>query len=681
MLRIGIDIGGTFTDFVVHDPENDRITTFKILSDPTNPAHTVLQGLNQIDLGQSAQIIHGSTVATNALLERKGARTALITTFGFKDVIQIARQNRPSLYDWSVRPTPPLVPSELRAEVHERVDHHGNVLLQLNPAEPDEIIESFNLKEVESVAICLLFSFLYPDHEQLIADKLRAAGYLVSASCDILPEYREYERTSTTVVNAYVSPILDQYLSTLETSLPNSSLQIMQSNGGMICLGEARRNGARCILSGPAGGIVGAQNISQTMIMSAQSDNQMAVILKLITFDMGGTSTDVSLIDGQPGLTTDASVGGCPIHLPMLDIHTIGAGGGSIAAIDAGGSLRVGPKSAGAYPGPACYGIGELPTVTDANLVLGRLLPDHFLGGRMKIDPARSFTALEKLSESLHLTAIQAALGVIEIVNAQMEKALRVISIEIGHDPHDFSLFSFGGAGGLHSVELARQMGIPKVIISKFASTLSAYGMLASDVIKDYVKTVMLPGTVEQGLIGELFSPIVKMGEYDLEAEGITPQSISILPSLDLRYTGQSYELNIPFSENFITDFHSAHDLAYGYSCSERSVEIVNLRVRAIGKTTSIRLPKANTNRLPDKPALLGHRQVYLSEKDSSLPIYDYDALIPAMRLTGPALIVSSDTTIFINTNDVVNVDTYLNLLIDVYTDKSTSIDISGLKE
>jgi N-methylhydantoinase A len=636
--------------------------------------------LDLIIKDQPAQIIHGSTVATNALLEHKGARTALITTFGFKDVIQIGRQNRPSLYDWSVKPAPALVPPELRAEVHERVDHHGDVLVQLDPSELDEILKSFIRQRVESIAICLLFSFLYPAHEQVIADMLRSAGYLVSASSEILPEYREYERTSTTVVNAYVSPILDRYLSTLETSLPKSRLHVMQSNGGMISIAEARHKGAHCILSGPAGGIVGAQNIAQT-IMSNQAGLDPAKILKLITFDMGGTSTDVSLIDGQPGLTTDSSVGGYPIHLPMLDIHTIGAGGGSIAYIDRGGSLRVGPQSAGASPGPACYGTGKLPTVTDANLVLGRLLPDYFLGGKMHIDPDRANAEFEKLGNKLKLTATQAALGVVKIVNTQMEKALRVISIEKGHDPHDFSLFSFGGAGGLHAVELARQMGIPKVIICKYASTLSAYGMLTSDVIKDYVKTVMLPGITVKELIDNLFTPLTDTAISDLLSEGISVEKIELRPSMDLRYTGQSYELNIPYQESFIADFHSAHHLTYGYSYPDRSIEIVNLRVRAIGKVVPIRLPQVSINYSINKPALLAHRQVFLSEIASLLPVYDYDALRPGTQLTGPALIISSDTTILIDQYDALNVDSYLNLLIDISLDVVTSRNNADIQE
>ena len=665
MLRIGIDIGGTFTDFVVHDPDDGTITTFKLLSDPTNPATTVLQGLKKVVLDGPVQIIHGSTVATNALLERKGARTALIATRGFKDVIEIARQNRPSLYDWFVNPAPVLVPSYLRVEVDERIDYQGNVLIPLDPIQLEEIIKFFTKNNIESIAVCLIFSFLYPHHEQMIVERLRNSGYFVSASSEILPEYREYERTSTTVVNAYVSPILDRYLSTLKSGLPNSKMQIMQSNGGMVSLNEARQNGARCILSGPAGGIVGAQNIAQT-ILSGSSSNQFDQVIKIITFDMGGTSTDVSLINGQPSLTTDTAVGGCPIHLPILDIHTIGAGGGSIAHVDAGGSLRVGPQSAGAFPGPACYGIGELPTVTDANLVLGRLIPDHFLGGQMQIDPDRAFTAISNLGTSLNLTAFQAAFGVIEVVNAQMERALRVISVERGYDPRDFSLFSFGGAGGLHAIELARHMGIPKVIISKFASTLSALGMLASNVIRDYVKTVMLPGIVHQQMIIDLFSPLIDQGTTEIQNEGFQSDQIEILCSLDVRYVGQSYELNIPFSEDFISDFHKVHRFTYGYSYVDKAIELVNLRVRAIGKITPISLPVISTEQKNNNLIPMEYRRVDMPAGSLSLPVFDYEKFSPGALLTGPALIVSSDTTILIDTNDIAKVDNYQNLLIDI---------------
>ncbi len=665
MLRIGIDIGGTFTDFVVHDPENDRITTFKLLTDPTNPASTVMQGLKQISTGQPSQIIHGSTVATNALLERKGSRVALVTTQGFRDVLQIARQNRPSLYNWTVKPPPPLVPPELRFEVDERVNYQGQVLKALDLLQAQGIANLLTQFQVESVAICLLFSFLYPNHEQMIVEQLRKSGFSVSASHEILPEYREYERTSTTVVNAYVSPILERYLSVLESELPNLSLQIMQSNGGMISVNEARQNGVHCILSGPAGGIVGAQNITQTVI-DENSHYFSEPTIKLITFDMGGTSTDVSLINDQPSLTTDASVGGYPIHLPLLDIHTIGAGGGSIAYVDAGGSLRVGPQSAGAFPGPACYGSGELPTVTDANLVLGRLMPDHFLGGRMQIDPDRAFMALSPLATTLNMTTLQVAHGVIEVVNAQMERALRVISVERGYDPRDFSLFSFGGAGGLHAVALARQMGIPKVIISKFASTLSAYGMLASNVIKDYVKTVMLPGSIALKTIEGQFSPMISTGVQEVRAEGIPATQIEIQTSVDVRFTGQSYELNVPYSDHFIADFHQVHLLAYGYTYEDKTIEIVNLRVRVTGKIDAIALPKVRLGNKKISYSLLEYRQVELPSGNSRLPVYDYARLSPGFEFSGPALIVSPDTTILVDVDDEVYVDAYQNLLINV---------------
>ena len=666
MLRIGIDIGGTFTDFVIYDEADERFNTFKLPSDPSNPAKTVLDGLKLITSQDPRQVIHGSTVATNALLERKGAKTALITTRGFKDVLQIGRQNRPSLYDWNIPPVPPLVSSPLRFEVEERVDHLGNVLIPLEPTEIMEIVEQLTESGIESVAVCLLFSFLHPQHEQLIAVELRKCGFAVSASSEILPEYREFERLSTTVINAYVSPKLDRYLSNLSNSLKDIKIQVMQSNGGMISLPEARQNGARCVLSGPAGGISGAMNIAGE-ISSMNPSNVEQSALKLITFDMGGTSTDVSLINGQPSLTTEANIGGYPIHLPLLDIHTIGAGGGSIAYLDPGGSLRVGPQSAGAVPGPACYGVGDEPTVTDANLVLGRLLPEYFLGGKMPIDVKRAKKALENLAASMHMTALQAAKGVIDVVNAQMERALRVISIERGHDPRDFYLFSFGGAGGLHAVELARQMDIPRVVISRFASTLSAYGMLASDVIKDYVQTVMLPGTIDFKVLDEMFLPMIKKGKTDLENELIPPEKIEIAPSLDVRYAGQSYELNVPYSDDFFLDFKHAHDVAYGYSYAGKEIEIVNLRIRAIGKTPRIHLTEQKVSEKHIKPATTDNRKIELASGSETVPVYLYDNLFAGALLTGPALIASPDTTIFIDKADRLRVDKYNNLLIDVY--------------
>jgi N-methylhydantoinase A len=668
MLRIGIDIGGTFTDFVVYDPINGQIYTFKLLSDPENPAETVLQGLKHIGSPEAAQIIHGSTVTTNALLERKGVRTALITTRGFKDVIQIGRQNRPNLYDWSAKPAPSLTPQDLRFEVDERVDHLGNVLIPVNSDQLEEIIKDLERNSIESVAVCFLFSFLYPQHEKNVAEMLQTRDYFISLSSEILPEYREYERTSTTVVNAYVSPILDRYLSKLEKSTPAANFQVMQSNGGMISLREARQNGVWCILSGPAGGISGAQNVAGSM-SAQQPGDQPEKSIKLITFDMGGTSTDVSLIDGQPTFTTDASIGGCPIHLPLLDIHTIGAGGGSIAYVDPGGSLRVGPQSAGANPGPACYGKGDSPTVTDANLVLGRLIPDYFLGGQMKIFPNLARNALARMANSLNLTIPQAALGIIEVVNTQMEHALRVISVERGHDPRDFSLFAFGGAGGLHASELARRMGIPRVIISRFASTLSAYGMLASNVMKDYVRTVMSPATTTMEDIEDLYFSMVEQAKVEIRLEGFPDDLVEIRRNLDIRYVGQSYEVSIPFSKDFIEVFYKSHRQMYGYYYQDKPVEIVNLRVTAIGKVTPISQKNIKHDSKPTGPSLIGHKQVEFAEGSASLPVYRFENLLPGGRFDGPAIIVSADTTILVNRKDQVFIDPDQNLLLDVFSD------------
>ncbi len=667
-LRVGIDIGGTFTDFVVYHPATGQLKTFKLLSTPHDPARAVLDGLNrilqcfEINEALSITVVHGSTVATNALLERKGAPTALITTAGFRDVLQIGRQNRPALYDWNVDPPPPLVPSHLRLEVAERLAAAGQVLQPLKSDELEVIVNDLRQYHPESVAVSFLFSFLNPEHERLCAERLREAGYFVSVSSEVLPEYREYERTSTTVVNAYVSPVLSRYLSRLEQATSGKDnlftggetrafrFQVMQSNGGIISLPEARRNGARCILSGPAGGVIGAQAAGRAILSGEIGD---APHLKLITFDMGGTSTDVSLIDGVPQMTTEKIVAGCPIRLPMLDIHTIGAGGGSIASIDLGGALRVGPESAGADPGPACYcrtsPQDALPTVTDANLLLGRMSAEHFLGGQMQLDPQRSWIAISRLSQQLGISPQQTALGIIEVVNSHMEHALRVISIERGYDPRQFTLLSFGGAGGLHAVELAQRLGIPRVIVPRLASTLSAYGMLTSDIVKDYSLTVMQPDAVDEAHLTKLFEPLISRARAEMQAEGISSDDTGLELSLDVRYVGQSYELTFPFSANFRADFHRLHQKVYGYARSDQALEIVNLRLRAIGAVASpalqAPLPIDSSSR---GDALLGERMVYMAGEPALVPFYIGEALQPGSRIVGPAVVVCSDTTVIV---------------------------------
>jgi N-methylhydantoinase A len=660
-LRIGIDIGGTFTDFVVFFPESGNLETFKLLSTPRDPAEAVLQGLERIFTKhgtREATVIHGSTVATNALLERKGARTAFIATRGFKDILQIGRQNRPALYDLFADPPSPLVPPELRFEVDERVDKDGTVLHPLGSAQVEELVEKLKSADVHSVAVCLLFSFLKPEHEQLIAEKLRDAGFPVSISSEIIPEYREYERASTTAVNAYVSPVLEKYLSHLEQDLPSETrLRVMQSNGGNISPREARANGVRCILSGPAGGVVGARFVGAIRESPQQG---------IIGFDMGGTSTDVSLIEGAPQVTTESIIGGCPIRIPVLDIHTIGAGGGSIARVDPGGALRVGPESAGADPGPACYGKGNLPTVTDANVVLGRIPPEYFLGGQMPLDKGRAVEALSRLGGEFNLTAPQAALGVVQVANAHMERALRVISVERGHDPRDFTLLSFGGAGGLHAADLARGLGIPRVLVPPLASTLSAFGMLAADVVKDYTQTVMLPGDTSLSILEGLFAPLSARGQREVEAERVAVDHIHVERFIDMRYQGQSYELTVPFSERLAANFHDLHKSTYGYARDQASVELVNLRVRAVGYTDPPELFEQPLEGENTVTACIETRPVLFEDGEHATPFYRAEALRPGNLIAGPAVVVRADTTMLLGPSDSARVDGYENLLIEV---------------
>ncbi|MFH2102134.1 MAG: hydantoinase/oxoprolinase family protein [Chloroflexota bacterium] len=666
-LRIGIDIGGTFTDFVIFDPSTRKISTLKLPSTPQDPSISVLLGLGQILSGhavEGADIIHGSTVATNALLERKGARTAFIATRGFGDILQIGRQDRPVLYDLTVRPNPQIIPPRLRFEVDERVDRHGNVLQPIQDSELDRLIKRVKTSKAESVAVCLLFSFAHPEHEQLLGERLRSAGFPVSLSSEILPEYREYERASTTAINAYVSPALNRYLSNLDKEMPAATrLRVMQSNGGNISLDEARQNGVRCILSGPAGGVVGCQYIGKHL----QGPDGEA--LKLITFDMGGTSTDVSLIDGEAHITTEALVSGYPIRIPLLDIHTIGAGGGSIAHVDAGGALRVGPQSAGANPGPACYGKGDQPTVTDANLVLGRLVGDYFLGGEMSLEPERAFAALARLGEGLSLTAEQAALGIVAVVNAHMERALRVISVERGHDPQDFTLISFGGAGGLHASDLARGLGIPRILVPPLAATLSAFGMLAADVVKDYALTVMLPEDTDAAQLETRFAALVGRGRAEVASEGIPADRIRVERLLDMRYKGQSYELMVPFSQDTIRAFHQMHAEVYGYTQVNAPVEIVNLRVRAIGEVDPPALQRAPLSTPDPSPAQVKSRTVVFDRGSAQTSFYFGDRLLPGNQIKGPAVVLRADTTILLNHKDVASVDAFGNLIIAVGND------------
>ncbi len=665
MQRIGIDIGGTFTDFVVADDKDGSLYSFKRLSTPATPEATVLQGLRMIRGEESRLVVHGSTVATNALLERKGSVTALVTTKGFRDILLIARQNREQLYDLCPEVPIPLIPSGRCFEIAERVDYQGNVIVPLESTEVESLIQNLQHQQIESVAVSFLFSFVFPGHEQFVTARLREAGFFVTASHELVPEFREYERTSTTAVNAYVSPVLDRYLANIQEKMVPSDFHILQSNGGRLSVEQARGQGVRSILSGPAGGVVGARYIAK----QAGYEN-------LITFDMGGTSTDVSLVTEHLHVTNEATVGGLPVRIPIIDIHTVGSGGGSIVYRDAGGGLRVGPRSAGADPGPVCYDRGGLePTVTDANVVLGRLPHDGFLGGTMTLETIKSTTTLNQLATELSLSSSSdleqsqsLSFGVVQIANAHMERAIRVISIERGHDTRDCTLVSFGGAGGLHACDLARQLGIPRVLISPMASTLSALGMLTAPVQMDYVQTLMIAGEVSYEELERHAWPLVEQGVKDLQSQGLDDEGVEVVRELDMRYAGQSFELSVPLTTDFRTQFDVLHQQRYGFSQPDASVEIVNVRVRAIGMVVPPALPSSGVVAADVSEAFWCRRPVVLQGQVQEVPHYRGAALQAGHQIEGPAIIVQEDTTIYLGSFDCAILDQYRNFVINVGT-------------
>lgn len=678
-LRVGIDVGGTFTDLAAVDASG-VLRRCKVFSTPEDPSWGVLKGLESLlqDLGVESgtalpEIVHGSTVATNAVLERKGARTAFVATSGFRDLLTIGRQDRPDLFDFASHRPAPLVPDELCFELVERVTKDGEVLAHLAEESILGLAEALREAEAESVAVCLLFSFARPDHERRVGGMLREAGLNVSLSSEVLPEFREYERASTTVVNAYVAPILDRYLAGLERGLGAGSLRIMLSNGGSADVAVARREAVRSILSGPAAGVVGAMHVAR----SAGTD-------RVIGFDMGGTSTDVALLDGEIPTTSEGTVGGLPVRVPIVDIHTVGAGGGSIARLDSGGALRVGPESAGAEPGPVCYGRGgREPTVTDANVVLGRLPPEHFLGGSYRLDAQGSRGVLAALGKKAGLgldgaddleVARRAAFGVVTVANARMERALRTISVERGHDPADFALVSFGGAGGLHACDLARALGIRRVLVPPAASVLSAYGMLVADVVKDYVRTIMRGGDVAFEELEATARKMEAQGREDVARQGVDRDRIELVRGVDVRYEGQAFEITVPLEPGFLERFHHKHERLYGHSNPGAPVRIVNLRLRATGRLPMRRLRPLAERAEEGVPRPAGMRPVVLglgagvSDPLDVRPaaLFDHAELQPGHRLEGPAVVVSSDTTVWLGPRETGHVDGHRNLLVDV---------------
>ena len=664
MIRIGVDTGGTFTDFVVL--EDGALTVFKIPSTPEQPEKAILEGLAQVVGNREGYLIQlGSTIATNTLLERKGTKTLLVTNEGFEDLLEIGRQDRPGLYQLSSSRPEPLVASNFRLGIKERSLHDGKTLVSLEKRSLAWLQNKVKQLAPKAIAVVLLYSYLNPESERQIGEALQFAEVPVSLSHQVLPEFREYERTSATVLNAYLSSAMSNYLSALsnDSLIQKGRLTIMQSNGGSMPAVSAETEPLRTLLSGPAGGVVGAFEL----LKKAGHE-------KIITLDMGGTSTDVSLCDGQISTTNEAQVDHLPVPVQMIGIHTIGAGGGSIARIDSGGLLRVGPQSAGADPGPACYGKGLDVTVTDANLFLGRMDPEYFLGGKMRLYPEKVQPALEKLSTQLgRLTdrswsPMEVAQGILEIVNTQMEGALNVVSLQRGYDTRDFTLVCFGGAGGLHACDLARSLLIPRVIVPSNPGILSALGILRADMVKDTSLTVMMRSREEDlsRQLTEAFLPLESRVRKGLTEEGFSEQDLELERTLDARYVGQSYELNVPFDEHSVDEFHKLHQQFYGYCNAQLPVEIVTLRVRGCGRYPHVQIPRLPLG--PEEPvadAVAQEKQVFIQGRFIATPFYLRRKLQPGNRFTGPAIVLEYSSTIFVPSDFQATIDEWGNVILE----------------
>ncbi len=652
MRVVAVDTGGTFTDFIYE--EGGEIKVLKIPSTPEDPSRAVVEGLKLI--GRAGRVVHGSTVATNALLERKGAKTALITNRGFEDVIEIGRQNRERLYDLHYRKPKPIVPRALRLGILCRIGSKGEVIEDIREEELEEVINRLKELKVEAVAVSLLHSYANPSHEVRVGKEVeKALGIHVSMSHEIVREMREYERTSTTVINAYLSPVMSSYLSKLERDLNGTALFVMQSNGGLITSTVAGREAVRTILSGPAGGVIGAVYLGRLIGRE-----------KVITLDMGGTSTDVSLIEGSPTYTTEERIEGMPIKIPMIEIHTIGAGGGSIAWIDEGGALRVGPGSAGAQPGPACYGRGGKDfTVTDANLWTGRIHPGYFLGGKMKLRVELTEEPLGKLSRALNKSKEEVAHSVLEIANSNMERALRKVSLERGHDPEEFSLLCFGGGGPLHGAELARNLRIKEVIIPPNPGLFSAFGMLCADVIKDYSLTLMKgEDDISHEELESLFMEIEERALREMEREGFETGGAVFTRELDMRFEGQSYEITVPFTQDFIGEFKKAHTRLYGY-IHDRKVQVVTLRLRCTIPTDRPALKELPPSGSGDPTeALIETVKTSFGGEVIEAPIYLREKLKSGVRIESPAIVVEYSSTTFIPPGYMAHTDRLGNIIL-----------------
>jgi N-methylhydantoinase A len=682
-MRIAIDSGGTFTDCLFIG--NGKLQIIKVPSCLNAPAEAIVEAVRlaiEQDIDDpNLDLVCGTTVGTNALLERRGGRVALVTTAGFEDVLEIGRQARPSLYDLFVKKIEPL--SSLRYGVRERIAADGSVVQPLSKKEIARLLRTIEKANPDSVALCFLFSFRNPRHEKQIAAALRAAKYSVSVSHEILPEHREYERTSTTVINAYLAPVMSGYLrdTTLRiaalirehrqqnltrkrtANVSASSVRIMQSNGGIISAEHAAREPVRTILSGPAGGVIGAAHAAK-----------LADIEKCISFDMGGTSTDVALLTKDLHTTSEATVAGFPVAVPMLEIHTVGAGGGSIARFDEGGALRVGPQSAGSVPGPICYGRGTNPTVTDAHAVLGHFGNAGLLGGTFPLDIARAREYMQreinpkmKTTRGSFSSAETFAEGIIAVANAVMEKAIRVISIERGHDPRDYTLIAFGGAGGLHACDLAAALDMRNVLVPIFPGGLSALGILRADVVKELSRTVLLPAEEivrSSNKLTAMQNALQTDGARVLRAEGFEGNKMRFHHSLDMRYRGQAYELNVIASGNIVETFHRAHETRYGYHNANQQVEIVNIRCRATGITKKPASANLAAREQSERAASAQTLQLIFSGRPQKARLYQREDLRAGDTFPGPAVVAEYSATTLIPPDWKVRVDAYGQLIV-----------------
>ncbi len=679
MVRIGVDVGGTFTDFTLHDDSDGSIRFFKVPSTPADPSEAIESGLLQmldifgLEAGKVGYLGHGTTVATNIVIERRGARTGLLTTKGFRDVLELGRQARPSIYDYRIQKPPVLVPRDRRFEVTERVGADGSILVPLDEASLEAGIAALIAAGVESVAICFLHCYAKPEHEASAkaAVERQMPGVFVSTSSEILPEFREFERMSTTVVNAFVGPRMGRYLDRFRERVKAIGIPAepytIHSNGGLMSVATVRTCPVRTCVSGPAAGVVGAAEIGR-----------VAGFPNLITFDVGGTSTDVSLIHrSTPLYTSSRLVAGYPVKTPMLDIHVIGAGGGSIARIDDAGAMKVGPQSAGADPGPVAFGGGGTqPTITDANLTLGRLDAGTLLGGRMTIDleAARRVIA-DKVAKPLDLSIEAAALGIIQIANANMSRAIRSVSVEKGYDVSEFALAAFGGAGPLHAAEVAVECGIPRLLIPQEPGTLCARGMLLSDLSSDFVRSHFADASPQSwARILVLFDEMIAEGSAWLDGEAVAPADRSFRRVLDARYRGQNFEVKVDCGGlggddlvQVIERFHEAHTQEYGYDIRSREVEFVSARVQATGAVR-----KAPQSRVAGGPSLttaaIGERRLYVDARQGwrDATIYDRERLPVGITIPGPAIINEMSATTLVFPGQTAMVEPFGNIIVEV---------------